>query len=211
LVPGKNSPLNNQKFVAAIEQTIAGIFNSAGLGADFVNGNSPADFNLVVANSVPSDSPVASNVNAGGYTPVDDSGAVTDRGTVYESRLEQFDFAESQNFDFLGIGMGRAGAHEAGHYFLQLNGHSASGLMRASFPNGPGWHSPDLSNQFSFTPDQVAKLKKDCEKRHPSSGGGGGEPINNNFPFIGDLCYGDPLDGGWSGGCDPHVFYPVPY
>lgn len=75
------------------------------------------------------------------------------------------------------------------------------------------WTNPDAATGFaSLSSSQVAKLYKKCKKKH--QGGTPTDPTITNpqaapqFPFVGEVCYGVPLDGGWSGGCDPHIFYP---
>jgi hypothetical protein len=54
----------------------------------------------------------------------------------------------------LGRALGRALAHECGHYLLRSKGHTTRGLMRAA------WHSDEFfafnSNGFELTPEQRA-------------------------------------------------------
>jgi uncharacterized protein RhaS with RHS repeats len=154
LLAGRKSALNNPAFVTGIQNELGRIFSLAGLGINFTS-NSP-DYTLVVANAVPSSMHL--DPNAIGFTNTDlATGNPTARGTVYASRLQEFDPATARSTAFLAIGLGRAGAHEAGHYLLGLLGHTSSGLMQASF-SGSAWHLPDTSGQFAFTPDQVATL-----------------------------------------------------
>lgn len=61
----------------------------------------------------------------------------------------------------LATGLGRVGAHEAGHYFLQLTDHPNNGVMRAGF-NGNQWFSPAYNDTFRFTAQQAQQLARRC-------------------------------------------------
>lgn len=63
--------------------------------------------------------------------------------------------------DNLAIAVGRAGGHEAAHYFLQLHGHVSEGLMQESF-SGKQWFGPAYNSTFEFTKAQKAQLSKLC-------------------------------------------------
>jgi hypothetical protein len=56
---------------------------------------------------------------------------------------------------YLGVGLARAGAHEVGHYLLQLNGHTSGGIMNATF-GGFDWFSgaEPSKNLWSFSDAQ---------------------------------------------------------
>jgi RHS repeat-associated protein len=217
LLPGRNSPLNGSDFATGIQNEIKRIFDLAGLGVNFA-GNSP-DYTLVVANAVPSS--IHLDPNAIGFTNTDlATGNATARGTVYASRLQEFDPATARSTAFLAIGLGRAGAHEAGHYLLQLLGHTSSGLMQAGF-SGSAWHLPDTTGQFAFTPAQMAALQRDCAKRHSSPGASGGNPgAGDAWLRFYQLALLDILAGtsgsGWYGpgtgevGCAPNCPPPPP-
>jgi RHS repeat-associated protein len=173
LTPGRKSPLSDPKFAAALKGEISRIFDLADLGVAFVDTEN--DYTLVVGN-VPSG--VNLEAGAGGFTLHDRlTGSILPRGFIYQSRFEQFDPATAQSSYYLGIAMGRAGAHEIGHFLLQIGkDHPASGLMAAA-PAGPGgsiWHLPDSTGRFAFTGDQVLTLQSDCQTRHPFSGAVGG-------------------------------------
>ena len=195
LTPGKKSPLSDPKFAAAVKGEVSRIFDLADLGVSF-DGDTP-DYTLHIDNAVPSNLKISPD--AIGYTN-SFRGAVENEGYVYESRMEQFDPATAQSNSNLGIALGRAGAHELGHYFLQMYGHSNSGLMVASPGGGRGqsWHLPDLTGRFAFTGDQVLTLQADCNKRHPAGaiGGIGPDQYSIYFPVSfseGDLSYGLPI------------------
>jgi hypothetical protein len=161
------SALNNPTAAQQIMDQISSIFRQAGL--DVVFGSDNPDYTLVVADQVPSDMHVTAN--AIGYT-TNGSGLIYDRGYVWEARLEQFDKATLSSSTFLGIGLGRAGAHEIAHDFLQcshggvgaLSDCGTTGLMRPSFSDS-AWHTPDTAGNFTFTPEQAAQLQRDCKWR----------------------------------------------
>jgi RHS repeat-associated protein len=182
LVPGEGSPLSDADLAQAMQGEIKRIFGLAQLGVEFEGNGS--DYTLTVGKAVPSGAKVAAN--AVGLTRYDsETGVVYNFGIVFQSRIEQFDPATAQSTDFLGIALGRAGAHEVGHYLLGLSGHVSSGLMQASF-SGSAWHISDATGQFAFTPAQAAALQKDCAVRHASPGGGGGGSRPGWIPIGGE-------------------------
>jgi hypothetical protein len=72
-------------------------------------------------------------------------------------------FALTRGDDFaLGVGLGRAAAHEIGHLLLRSEGHTARGIMRAN------WSGRDFRGRteiLSFTPDQASKMRAEVENR----------------------------------------------
>jgi hypothetical protein len=140
------------------------VFNNAGAA----NGGS---YNLTVQQ--PGDpGNISRGVVAPGWTPATRStGVVTNSGYAstqvlagaIESGLASnpAQQAMGRHPDNLATGLGRVGAHEAGHYFLQLINHPADGLMRASF-SGNQWFSPAYNNTFRFTAAEAQQLSQLC-------------------------------------------------
>ena len=83
-----------------------------------------------------------------------------------------------------GTALGRVIAHEAGHHFLRLLGHSTNGtLMQERFKGDSDLfrRGGSYNSAFHFTPDQAKQLATLCEPQVPSTrshevmhGGGGG-------------------------------------
>jgi hypothetical protein len=219
LLSGKNSPLSEGDVLKGLENEITRIFNLAGLGVNLTTGG--GDYTLVIT-----DQPwqgLKIDQSAVGFTAVDKNGAPVDRGWVFAGRLEQFDPATQTNTAFLGIGLGRAGAHEMGHFFLGLAGHEPSGIMQAGF-TGSAWHMPDAAGQFAFTSDDAQKLRADCAKRHPHAGARRGPyvdvPAGGDWGSLlgldappdasGSASAGDDVGpgSGWCPSCPPPVLIP---
>jgi hypothetical protein len=62
----------------------------------------------------------------------------------------------------LGVGLGRAAAHEIGHLLLRSEGHSPWGIMRA---NWSGKDFRDGTKILSFTPEQAVKMRGEVASR----------------------------------------------
>jgi len=59
------------------------------------------------------------------------------------------------------------------------------------------------TSQFKFTDAQKSEIQKRCQQLHPQTsgsggGGGGGEPGQMDLVYF---CFGDQVDGGYTGGC----------
>jgi RHS repeat-associated protein len=163
------SQVKDLGFIGTVEAEIQRIFGLAGLGVDFTSASS-ADFSLGVVNGVSPNGP-----RIAGETPSEYYGAPPGHyGYVYAGTMTSLVPLTGVSYGFLGTALGRAGAHEMGHYFLgQLDHLVAQGLMQAGFA-GNTWFLPDPNGTlFGFTPDQAAQLRNDCAQRHPSSNGGG--------------------------------------
>ena len=116
---------------------------------------------------------ISKGIVAPGWTPADRStGAVEQAGYASTQVLAgaiQAGIPSSNSSlqsigkhpDNVATGLGRVGAHEAGHYFLQLINHPGQGLMRAGF-TGNQWFSSGENATFQFTTDQVRKLSRLC-------------------------------------------------
>jgi hypothetical protein len=65
--------------------------------------------------------------------------------------------------DNFAIGIGRGGAHEAGHYFLQIGPPHPKGdqVMNAAF-TGRAWWSPSYNSTFKFNEEHTQKLALRC-------------------------------------------------
>lgn len=83
--------------------------------------------------------------------------AATER-VLSESRRTPFMETTSEHDRRLGIAVGRAVAHEIGHYLLQTSTHAASGLMRAAFP--PDQLADATSRAFTLDDEAQAHLNE---------------------------------------------------
>lgn len=70
--------------------------------------------------------------------------------------------------------LGRALAHEIGHYVLQSRGHARTGLMTASFRPYEVTFGP--TSWFRLTPDAVAALRGQCPVDRPTQVAGAHRP-----------------------------------
>jgi hypothetical protein len=78
-----------------------------------------------------------------------------------EDPIGETDGETLKNSVAMGTALGRAGAHEAGHYLLWMRGHSSEGIMRSGFTKNQ-WHEPDRNGAYSFTAAQASSLLLDC-------------------------------------------------
>jgi RHS repeat-associated protein len=147
--------------LTAMKDEINRIYGAAGFQISYVSDN--ADYWL--------------NVNARGsdYKSMyrnmsDDAVGVTGRngiqvssdGRVFVDRLNKSAgtaASYAQNSSNLGIGLGRAGAHEIGHYLLQqaYDSNSIQGVMHGSFI-GEQWFSPATQRLWTFNAAQIARI-----------------------------------------------------
>ncbi|MGA2741198.1 MAG: RHS repeat-associated core domain-containing protein, partial [Bryobacteraceae bacterium] len=172
----------SQVQMSTLEKTLAGIFaaGGVGLGVNFAFAG-PADFNLVISNISPimvnmgsdsfSYSQISGALGVAPFTPGGD--AVGNVGYIFPG-LTTAAYG-LYNPSQLAVALGRSGAHEAGHYLLQLAGHSTSGLMQAA---------ANITQPQYFQPNQGIWLQTTCSKLHPPVAGGGGGAST------------DPLGGG---------------
>ena len=105
-------------------------------------------------------------------------GLVADQGRVFVDRLSTYagtatSFA--QNSNNLGIGLGRAGAHEIAHFLLQQASHTAmiQGVMSTSF-SGAQWFSLTSQGLWTFNAYQIWRLNQFCKPITPENA-----PLNN--------------------------------
>lgn len=154
--------INNAGLTSAQMNTMQGeinrIYQQIGVTTSFRSGG--ADYSLTIN---PLGAPHSSNIDAVGFTRLTGT-LVRNDGMVFVDRLITSGtrrFAGLFNLDranFLAIGLGRAGAHEIGHWLLQHWAHGGPedvGLMVRSF-SGTQWYgrSPETLGQWTFTDSQ---------------------------------------------------------
>ncbi len=171
----------------ALQNSLESIFATAGVGVKFdFSGN--ADFSLSI---VPSGTliygltPVQAPANVLGSDPrPNEDVAAFNHGVVFFDRAMSF-YGLSSTSPTVGAILGRVGAHEAGHYLLNML-HNPPGL------SGLGGIMDErvdaLNPNLGFTAGQSIQLQHKCKKlRGGTRGGGGGS--------------GDgPTDGPWNSG-----------
>ncbi len=156
-----------QSQLQAMQNRISAIFAAAHQQISFVAPNTRgANFYLNIwanptAAGRPNDSPIA----VGSTDLTSRGGSVRNVGQVYSDRLSQSVTSTTAGRiiyplspNFLGIGLGTAGAHEIGHYLLQQNFDRASiqGIMTAGF-SGTDW-----IGLHTFNAGQIAMLDRLC-------------------------------------------------
>jgi RHS repeat-associated protein len=189
----------SQTQLKALQNSLAAIFNAAGVGVNFsFSGN--ADFSFSV---VPSGTPVGYQINGPSgsngplYAPAialgSDSGfnpstntAAANHGVGFFDGVFGF-YGISATSTEVGSILGRIGAHEAGHYLLNmLHNTPFQSLYGHLMDQNVNLQDPTVS----FTPNQATQLQHRCEKLHgngPGSAGGGGSaggPANGGGGFI---------------------------
>jgi len=159
--------------LGTMQGEIQRIFGVAGQGVVFNNAGAAngGSFNLTIQQAA-NPRHVARGIVAPGWTDLNTAGtAVTRNGFASTQVLAssiQTGLASNPSLQTMGrhpsnlaIGLGRVGAHEAGHFLLQMLGHSSEGLMRARF-GGAQWFSQASNNDFRFTLQQMAQLFRLC-------------------------------------------------
>lgn len=201
----------------AAQKEITRIFGAAGHSVVFGgNDRADADYNINVGDYSDQDKRLRSpNSDALGATRVDDSsgrrvdnelvdGTVANSGAIFTDRVDTFmSSIPSVNRHATNVGtlIGRAIAHEAGHYLLNLLGHGAD-LMRKRFPRQTSSYQKAGKDDtgFNFTAAEAQEMtNKWCPPQPPAnnpgdSGGGGGGGIV-------------PVGGGGGGGGYPWWYY----
>ena len=184
-----SSQLSNSQS-RALQNALRSIFSTAGVGVSFNFSGSP-DFSLSV---VPSGTPVGYSLNGPVQAPLAAMGAdpgpsgsqtlaAFNHGVLFYDRAMSF-YGLSSNSQTLGAVLGRVGAHEAGHFLLNMIHNSP---LLSGFGGIMDEH-PDVSSaNLGFSGGQAIQLQYKCKKLRPSSVGGGG---GNTVGFI----Y-DPLSG----------------
>jgi RHS repeat-associated protein len=156
-----------------MQAEITSIYQAAGQSVVFNNPSAATggSYNLTVQDAGNPDH-IKKGIVAPGWTPSNlSTGVVTNSGYAskrvlagaIESNLSAnpAQQAQGRNPINLATGLGRVGAHESGHYFLQLINHSPTGLMQTAF-SGNQWFSPTYNNMFRFTAAQAQQLSKLC-------------------------------------------------
>jgi RHS repeat-associated protein len=166
----------SQTQLRALQGALAAIFNTADVGVNF-NFSGAADFSLsVVPSGTPAawgpGGPVQAPQTAGGSDQGQDPStniAGLNHGIAFFDRAFSF-YGLSPTSSRVGSVLGRIGAHEAGHYLLNMLHNSpvlsgSGGIMDA----GNNFLNPNLA----FTPGQAIQLQARCQKLRNNGGGGG--------------------------------------
>jgi hypothetical protein len=190
-----NNQLNGEQ-LQAMRNEITRIFAGAGQQIIFVSEG--AEYWLSIHATA---SGYTTNSSSVGHTGVNGSVVLND-GHLFVDRLNGGagnDSAFNQNELNLGVGLGRAGAHEIGHYLLQQNFDSRQiqGVMHAGFTGGQ-WFRLTTQHLWTFTPSQIAAMNNRCRNllstpsavpnnflimRSRNGGdGGGGEGVGMVYP-----------------------------
>jgi len=195
----------------ALESAFSQIFATAGVGVNFSFSGNP-DYTFTV---VPSETPMTYGLDAPVLAPSialgSESAGYTqmfNHGSGYFDATMGF-YALSSTSSALGAALGRVGAHEAGHYFLNMNHNPQAmsglgGIMDAGI---------DATNpNLGFFPGQSIQLQQRCQKLHPpaSSSRGGGGGGGGGSGFGGSGFGGGELGGGVDqGGGGGYVYWCV--
>ncbi|MBI3661432.1 MAG: hypothetical protein HY234_00050 [Acidobacteria bacterium] len=168
----------NDKQKTAMKDELEKIFKDAGVDVIVETSDTP-DYSLAVVPNAPSNSGKGLPEAAAGITFTDVvTGELLPRGSVFIDRLEQsagHDPSFGQNSQNIGVALGRAGAHEVGHYLLGMRGHSIDGVMRSKFDGKEWFMQPPLihPDTWSFTDKQIAALRTRCGRAKQALGGSG--------------------------------------
>lgn len=156
----------------SMKDEIIKIYAQANIKVEFTSDN--PDYILIVAKEPAKDSTVKKT--AVGSTGLLKDDVVGNVGFVYTERVVKFgknydsasQTAFEQNSRSLGIALGRAGAHEIGHYLLQQNrdGMGFNGVMRASF-KGKEWFTSDTQHLWSWSSDQIKTMRAKLSANAP--------------------------------------------
>jgi hypothetical protein len=68
-----------------------------------------------------------------------------------------------------------------------------------------------MNGYATLSADQIRIFQKKCKEREanrPEPRGPVGFTPRYSFPFLGQVCLGNNVDGGWKGGCWLVMFYP---
>jgi len=196
-----NSGIIDQSQLNTLEATLKGIFEQAGVGVNFNFPGEP-DYTLNVTaaagyfdpNIGPGAPPVTVS-NALGATVPGANGWPGNVGFVEVGQMIGY-YPDASNPQTLATLLGRAGAHEAGHFLVPVGGDHAGvpyGIMVAA----PNLMDPSLG----FTAGQAMWLQSRCNNLHKpagsngarSGGGGPGGPGGGgNYIFVvtGGVCAG---------------------
>jgi len=161
----------SQKQLKALQNALGAIFDTAGVGLNF-NFSGNADFSLSV---VPSGTPVGYSLSgpvqapltAGGADPglnLSTNTAAVNHGVAFVDRAFSL-YGISPNSIQVGAVLGRIGAHEAGHYLLNM-------LHNPPAMSGLGGIMDEKVNlldpNLGFTGGgQAIQLQNRCQKPHP--------------------------------------------
>jgi RHS repeat-associated protein len=168
-----NIAVNNggisQSQLNALERRLENLFTGAHVGVNF-NFSGPADYTLnVVAAAPPSASGIVSD--ALGATPMLPNNTVANYGFAAIGQTATY-YGLYGGSSALGVALGGIGAHEAGHYLLQI-GREHLGVPYGIMASDAALHIFDPG--IGFTPGEVTQLQYRCGLLHPFAAGGGGD------------------------------------
>lgn len=152
-VQDKNNLLD-AKNMQALKDELSAVYSEIDVEVQFVN--SGADYTLYVEQDVGTRSNAPDAVGATPYDP--QTGVVKNYGYVFINqanasirKTNEGIAAAGQDSTALGKALGRAGAHEVGHYLLQTNKHLPTdfGVMKKSF-KGDEWFSNKKRSLWLF-------------------------------------------------------------
>ncbi len=182
-----NAGVSN-KVLSNVRKEMRRIYAGAGVSLVFNSPNHPginitSSFNLTIQDA--GTSVGATRASPGETEIYNDGYASTDR--LEESIRGGKNGAMGMHAVNFGRALGRVGAHESAHFFLQANNAyhaSSSTLMQRDFNGEEWWADSDRErNTNRFTPSEAAKLRARCPRDpvtnpptsiHTTFGGGGG-------------------------------------
>jgi RHS repeat-associated protein len=158
-----NSANVNEDTLRAMRNEIARIFLASGNSVVF---NNPSAANGgSYSTTLLSADPVGDTL---AYTNSVVGGPITSSGGIYIGALRNpsdtsFGALAGHSAN-LGRAAGRVGAHEVGHYLLQISKsqHTADGLMRAQFRADRTLYQSGSARSFLFSPQQALQLRNSC-------------------------------------------------
>ena len=181
----------------AMRSEISRIYETAGQQINFVSNNANYWLNVNAKGD-----PYRANYknlpdNAVGVTGRD-GGLVGNTGRVFVDRLTASASSSAsfgQNSKNLAIGLGRAGAHEIGHFLLQqaFDSGSIQGTMHAGF-HGEQWFGKSSENLWTFNAYQIWRLNQLCKPITPENA-----PLKYQ-PIGPQIIGGGRVGGGFGGG-----------
>ncbi|MBK7705523.1 MAG: RHS repeat-associated core domain-containing protein [Acidobacteria bacterium] len=145
--------------MTAMQDEISRIFGEAGFGVIFTDHDFV--YNLEIAEQNPDPDVVGQTEMESQNGPVRPLGTVFVKNLITNASSDALSKALfEQNPRNLGIGLGRAAAHEIGHFLLQQTYDSSSirGVMHKSF-NGRQWFSSDTRSLWTFNSNQIHTIR----------------------------------------------------
>jgi RHS repeat-associated protein len=167
--------------IEGVKKEIKEIFEAAGQQVVFGNPGGASGprltYNLTVVSSFPKSVIRLAGKNRRklndflGITIPDRYNRPSNTGYVFEHQLS----LHSENGYSYPFSIGRVGAHEAGHFFLDIkHGEGLEGGVMADVMNPEALADENADDKFRFTPEQAEKLSNLCPPDKPNVGPGGG-------------------------------------